>query len=218
MSSKRKYNINSETLLFIVGSLLLIVSFLLFHYDKIIEVDNMLKSSIDNEIYLENTTNNISVDINVDYLDNEEINSKPKKDYIPNYIAFLEIEKLNLKQGILPKNNPYNNVDYHIQILDVSDMPDVINGNMILASHSGNSSIAYFKNLYKLAVGDEAKVSYNGKLYKYKITNIYKEIKDGSVNIYRNVDKTTLTLITCSKNDKEHQTIYILELVSVDIY
>ena len=97
-------------------------------------------------------------------------------------------------------------------------MPDVVNGNFILAGHSGTSNVAFFKNLYKLELNDTAKVYYNSKVYTYKIVNIYNETKDGSVNVYRDSNKTTMTLITCTKDDKEHQTIYILELIGVETY
>lgn len=219
MNTKNSIKLQSETILFIVGSLLLIISFLLFHYEKIVEIANEIYNSIQSEIYKESTSNNqISVNINVDYLENKNQKNNPENSYVPNYIAFLEIEKLNLNQGLLPIDNYYNNVDYHIEILKVSDFPDVINGNFILAAHSGNSSISYFKNLYKLELGDTAKVYYQSKVYNYQIVNIYKEEKDGSVGIYRDLNKTTLTLITCSRNDKEHQTIYILELIGVETY
>ena len=51
--------------------------------------------------------------------------------------------------------------------------------------------------------------SYNNKKYIYKIDNIYNEEKTGKVRIFRNKNKTTLTLITCTKDDDYHQTIYI---------
>lgn len=203
---------------------MLIISFILFHYPKILEVNEEFKSLIETEIYKENTTinnqNNISVNINVDYVENnnQEINKQPENNYQSNYIAFLEIEKIKFKRGLLPKNSYYNNVDYNVEILEVSDFPNVINGNFILAGHSGTSNVAYFKDLYKLKLGDIAKVYYQGMVYKYQIVNIYNEVKDGSVNIYRDLNKTTLTLITCTKNDKNNQTIYILELVGVESY
>lgn len=197
---------------------MLIISITLFYYDKILEVSSEIKTNIETEIFKEKTKNKISVNVNTNYLDDEISDSKYDSSYTPNYIAFLEIDKINLRQGLLPIDNPYNYVDYHVQILEVSDFPNVINGNFILAGHSGTSSVAYFKNLYKLNISDTAKIYYNSKLYKYEIVNIYEETKDGSVNIYRNDEKTTLTLITCTKDDKEHQTIYILELVGVESY
>ena len=87
-----------------------------------------------------------------------------------------------------------------------------MNGNLILASHSGTSSISFFKNLYKLELNDDVYVNYNNKDYHYKVTDIYTDIKDGDIGIRRNKNKTTLTLITCTKNDKTTQTVYICEI------
>ena len=70
-------------------------------------------------------------------------------------------------------------------------------------------------NKLELNVGDTAYVTYKNKKYTYKITNIYKQSKTGKIAIYRNYDKTTLTLVTCTNNDSKTQTIYISELQSV---
>ena len=66
--------------------------------------------------------------------------------------------------------------------------------------------------MHKLKNNDIAYVYYNGIKYTYKVTRIYQVDKTGTVNIYRDVNKTTLTLITCTKGDKKHQTVFILEL------
>ena len=58
-------------------------------------------------------------------------------------------------------------------------------------------------------------INYKGKVYTYNIVNIYKQDKIGKIGIYRNYEKTTLTLVTCTNNDSKTQTIYISELVSV---
>ena len=129
------------------------------------------------------------------------------------YIGTLKIPKINLEHGFLDKNSKYNVVSKNILVHKSSDYPDVKNGNLILASHSGTSSISYFKNLYKLSTGDDVYINYNNKEYHYKVTRIYKDSKDGKVAIRRDYNKTTLTLITCTKNDKTTQTIYICELV-----
>lgn len=219
MSIKNK--IKNEEAILIVGSLLLIIALALFHYEKILEINNEIYNNIQSKIYQENNKNNLIVNIDVDYItetdiniDNKEVTNKPQV----NYLAFLEIPKINLNQGILPKTSYYNNVNYHVQILDISDLPDVINGNMVLAAHSGSSNIAYFKNLYKLTKDDKAYIVYNNKKYSYQVVNIYNQVKKGSLNIYRDINKTTLTLITCTKDDKNSQTVYILELTGVETY
>lgn len=216
-----KNNIKSEEAILIVGSLLLIIALVLFHYEKILEINNEIYNNIQSKIYQENNKNNLIVNIDVDYINETDTNidNPPLKEQpIINYLAFLEIPKINLNQGILPKTSYYNNVNYHVQILDISDLPDVINGNMVLAAHSGSSNIAYFKNLYKLTKDDKAYIVYNNKKYSYQVVNIYNQVKKGSLNIYRDLTKTTLTLITCTKNDKNSQTVYILELTGVETY
>ena len=100
----------------------------------------------------------------------------------------------------------------HSEVL-CSDLPDVKNGNLILMAHSGWASISYFEYLYNLRIGDYAYVTYEGNKYSYKLTKVYDVPKTGKVKIVRNYDKTTLTLITCTRNSMTLQTVYILELV-----
>jgi LPXTG-site transpeptidase (sortase) family protein len=130
------------------------------------------------------------------------------------YIGYLEIPKINLKRGFVNPNSPDNDVSKNIQIIKSSDMPDVNKGNFILAAHSGTAYISFFNTLYLLNEGDYAYVTYNGVKYTYKITKIYLQDKTGQIGIYRDSNKTTLTLVTCTKDDKNHQTIYIAELIS----
>ena len=92
-------------------------------------------------------------------------------------------------------------------------MPDVKKGNLILAAHRGNSSVSFFDKLYKLDIGDTASVTYNDKVYTYKLVNTYLEEKDGTIAIYRDETKNTLTLITCTRNDKKTQTVFIFEMI-----
>ena len=135
--------------------------------------------------------------------------TKPKIEYV----ASLSIPKISLEQGLAAMNSKYNSVNYGIQIIKSSSYPNVKNGNLILASHSGTSYRSIFKNLYKLTVGDVCIVTYKGKEYKYEITNIYNKPKIGKITIDRDYNKNTLTLITCTKNSDTEQTVYIAELI-----
>lgn len=134
-------------------------------------------------------------------------------DYTKYYVGNISIPKIDLKRGFVSKDSKYNNVNRNIYIVPESDYPDKDGGNFILASHSGTSSISFFKNLYKLTLGDKVDITYNNKNYTYIITNIYTDLKDGDVAIKRNKNKTTLTLITCTRGDKTTQTIYICERI-----
>ena len=134
------------------------------------------------------------------------------------YIGYLEIPKISFKRGFVDINSKDNVVSKNITIISGSKYPNVDKGNFIIAGHSGTGVHSYFKNLYKLSTGDKAYVYYKNIKYTYKIVKIYKQPKNGSVTIYRDYNKTTLTLVTCTKNDKKSQTVYIAELVSKDKY
>ena len=152
-------------------------------------------------------------EIKVD-IDKEEIKEQPKQEEKKtsnyNYIGVLEIPKINIKRGFLNIKDKGNNVNKNLQVIKGSDMPNVKNGNLIIAAHSGNSYISYFKNLYKLSNDDVAYVYFNNIKYTYKVAGKYDAEKNGKEN--------TLTLITCSQTDKTKQIVYILELESEENY
>lgn len=129
------------------------------------------------------------------------------------YLGILEIPKINLKQGFFEYNSPLNTVDKNIEVIETSQMPDVKNSNLILASHSGNSEIAYFKHLEQLVIGDVLYLDYNNKKYKYIIDDIYDRNKTGYIEIIRDKQRNTITLITCKKNTNM-QIVFIGYLVN----
>ena len=135
-----------------------------------------------------------------------------------NYTAILEIPSISLKKGLVNVDNKYNDVEYNIAILETSQMPDVKNSNLILASHNGNSNVSFFKDLEKLSTGEYAYIYYNGCKYIYKIANYYIVKKTGKLNITRDKTKNTLTLITCKNDSDTEQIIYIGYLVNKEIY
>lgn len=155
----------------------------------------------------------IKVDID-DEDTQEQLKQEEKKAPNYNYIGVLEIPKINIKRRFLNINDKGNNVNKNLQVIKGSDMPDVKNGNLIIAAHSGNSYISYFKNLYKLSNDDVAYVYFNNIKYIYKVAGKYDVEKTGKVVIHRDNKKNTLTLITCSQTDKSKQIVYILELES----
>lgn len=155
-------------------------------------------------------------------IDEEEIKEQPKQEEKKtsnyNYIGVLEIPKINIRRGFLNIKDKENNVNKNLQVIKGSDMPNVKNGNLIIAAHSGNSYISYFKNLHKLSNDDVAYVYFNNIKYTYKVAGKYDAEKNGKVTIHRDNKKNTLTLITCSQTDKTKQIVYILELESEENY
>ena len=144
-------------------------------------------------------TNNVNMDIAKPIVITEQYN-------YPNPV--IEIPKINLKQEVYPFNQEKNHVNKNIQVINGSEMPTKKHSNLILASHSGTSSIAYFKNLYKVNYNDVIYIYYQKTKYKYVIADIYDVPKTGYIEIKRNQSKNAITLITCKKNTNM-QTVYI---------
>ncbi len=132
------------------------------------------------------------------------------------YIGYLEIPKINLNKGFLAKDNKDNDVEKNIYVSPTSNYPDTDKGNLIIAAHSGTGWKAFFNDLYKLNTNDYAYVVYKEKRYVYKIDKIYKQQKTGKIAIYRDYDRKTLTLVTCTNNDSKTQTVYIAYLDKVE--
>ena len=145
----------------------------------------------------------------------EPDNKNNNNQNVENYIAYIMIPKIELNRGIYNTTSTLNNVNKNIYVHPVSTFPNNVSGNnLILASHSGSSSISYFKKLYKLELEDDVYLEYNGKTYHYKIKNIYTVLKDGTVALRVKQNVSTISLITCTKGDSKTQTIYICELIN----
>lgn len=202
-----KLQIATGVILLVSGTSVLLSDYVKDKRDVVFSEMNLAISEL-NKDTLEQIDNNDTEEEKV--IDKKE---EKKEQYYEEYIGVLEISKINFYKGFYNKNSGLNNVDYNLYVLPESSYPDVVNGNLMIAGHSGNYNNSYFANLYKLNVGDTANVTYKGKKYTYKITDIYYEKKTGTVRILRDKNKTTLTLITCTKDDEAHQTIYIAELI-----
>lgn len=180
------------------------------YYEQNVILEQM-PEDIANEDLVEETPSP-SIDNNKEENNNEQETTKPTVK-VETYIGYIKIPKINLNRGFYDINSKYNNVDKNIYVHPNSTYPNTKGNNLILASHSGTSSISYFKNLYKLELNDDIYINYNGKDYHYKIVNIYTVPKTGTVSLKINESISTVSLITCTKNDKTTQTIYICELI-----
>lgn len=151
-------------------------------------------------------------------LENKPLNISTTINTKSSIIGEIEIPKINLKKELFKINDINNNVEKNIEILKESSMPEIKNGNFILAAHSGVSKKAFFKNLYKLKENDIINIYYINVKYEYKVTNIYTELKKDGITIYRDLNKSTITLTTCAKDYKNSQLIVIGELQSINKY
>lgn len=217
----RKTKLIFSFIVLFIGALILFSEY--FNSKKIEVYDYM------NELYYNEPTNElVTLDSQIDnVLETEEENKENNEEKANNtsysfsnkndnsiYIGYLIIPDINLKKGFTKKDSKYNTISKNIQILSSSDYPDKDNGNVIFAAHSGNSSVSYFNKLYLLNIGANIYIEYNNINYTYEISNIYTVPKTGNVEVKRDKNKSTLTLITCTKNDNTTQTVYIADLIS----
>lgn len=212
--------------LFMIGLVIIVIALLILSYNYLLDKKKTVYTKMSIKLYESEISDNIEKE-EAETVDNDGIETINQVQVVENkdenkisfeYIGLIEIPKINLKKGFLDPSSSYNKVDYNVTVINTSLFPDVDLGNFILAAHSGNAYNSYFGKLYKLKKGDVAYIYYKGIKYEYKIVNIYEVPKTGEVNIYRNFDATTLTLITCTLNSNTKQTVYIAELYKKSKY
>lgn len=176
-------------------------------YQEQIKEENASNDLIDN--FFENSQNSEEVIVND--------NNKTNNTFTEDYTAVLEIPKIKLKRGIYSKEDKRNNVNKNIYLIDKTTLPDENNvSHIILAAHSGNSYISYFKNLHKLQIDDNVYFYFNGTKYIYKIIDKYEVEKTGDINLIL-TSESDITLITCKYNSNK-QIVYVGSLIDKDIY
>ena len=199
-----------------IGTLFIFCGILIFSSQYILNKRNSLFEYINMQLYFNQINDEPEpevVDDPVEPVEPVEPQEQPENVITESYVAIVEIPKIDLKKGLYDINSRYNTVSRNVAILSPSDYPDVVNGNFVLAAHSGNGYLSFFRNLYKLFY-----VYYNNYKYTYVINYIYNQQKTGTINVYRDHSKTTLMLITCTKNDESSQTVYVANLQGKEYY
>ena len=212
MIKKEKNKKKFKSQFLVIGSLSILVGISIIGYH--IYSDYRLKNIEDNNIqeFFNEEQNEETIQEEVFV----EVENKNVDETNYDYIAVLEIPKINLKRG-LSQDKYYNNVNRNVEILKGSTMPNISKGNFILAGHSGSGRVAYFRNLNKLTIGDISYIYYGGIKYTYKVNNIYDIEKTGTATITRDLNKTTLTMINCRHNTNK-QIVIISELINQESY
>ena len=85
-------------------------------------------------------------------------------------------------------------------------------------AHSGNSSIAYFKNLNKVNKNESIYIYYDGIKYEYIVINKYDIAKTGKAKILSSKDNKYITLITCNQAKEGYQIVVVGKIMSESIY
>ena len=211
--------INKKSRIFLLGSFLLLLAILVLLSPWLMELKEEVFAEMNLKIYEKQQSQSevkeeTAVDENLTALENLPPTTQTEAPtYNYHYIGYLEIPKIGFRRGFVDKNSKYNNIEYNITISSVSDFPDKEKGNFIIMGHSGYGYTAFFANLHKITIGDQAIVTYKNKQYTYQLVNTYLQDKTGKVAIFRDFNKKALTLITCTYQDNYHQTIFIFEPV-----
>lgn len=131
-----------------------------------------------------------------------KVEPQNKKELIGNLI----INKINLDMPLYNIESKKNNIEENITILKESILPPNKESIVFLAAHSGTSKISYFNNLDKLEINDTIFLTINNTENTYQIINIYKQKKNGYINVNKE-NKDQLILTTCDPNDNKYQLI-----------
>ena len=177
----------------VVGLFLICLGLCLFLSNKILN-SNLSK---DEDIKLDNTLGEM---ISYKYVDSSN-----------KYHSILSIPKIKLKRGIYDIGDINNNIDSNILIDKNSVYPNNYPSNVILIAHSGIGRPAYFNRLKELDEDSIVEYYYEHTKYVYKIDHYYYVEKDGKVNLDYDRSKKTITLITCSDDNK--QLVYVGYLI-----
>ena len=102
--------------------------------------------------------------------------------------------------GFYDYDNPLNNVDENIELINTN-----IDNTYLLAGHSGIGKNTYFNDLRYLKLNDDIYLEFDGYTIHYQVINIYRELKNGQINIKRQEDQIILT--TCDQLYKGYQLI-----------
>ncbi len=190
-----------KTKLIIFGIIIVIIGIIIGIIPLFFEKAKVEKENTKVKEYINNTSNSLNKSID----SNEDINYSEM-------LLVLEIPKIGLKRVVYKLDSDLNTIEKNIEIMKESSLPTEDNGNVILEGHNGNSDISYFNQLHKLNESDLAYIYYQGTKYIYSVDKIYDVEKDGYVEVTRNKDKNTLTLITCKRNTQDRQLVLIFYL------
>ena len=171
-----------------------------------------------NTILVNNYIKETTIDSNTaDVLSGEPIQDNKKNNYTINYTAVLEIPSISLKRGVVDSTKNFKSINYAISVDKNSNYPNE-NGNFILYAHSGNSNIAFFRNLTKVNINDDVYIFYNGIKYHYVIFDKYDIQKTGKAKVIASNVKNYITLITCNQKRNGYQTVLVGELTESKEY
>ncbi|MDU4848554.1 class D sortase [Clostridium sp.] len=112
-----------------------------------------------------------------------------------NIIGILSIHKLDLNVGI-GEGVDNETLKYSVGHFSDTAMPGQ-KGNFCVIGHRSYTYGEFFNRLDEIEENDEIIVEYNGKEFKYKVTEI-KVVKPEEISVLNQSEEEEITLITCT--------------------
>ena len=123
---------------------------------------------------------------------------------ISNPFATLIIPKIKVKEQLYPLNDPLNQVELHPEII-IFNNPAKKTGPILIAAHSGNTKVSFFKRLDHLLIGDIVHLEYQDIQYTYQVYLTEEQAKKGFIRI--NEEGIVLILTTCHPHKETKQLV-----------
>ena len=208
---KRKVKIKNKHLLIIISAFLILGSIFLLVYKYYGLYENQKQEEKSIEIFFQEIPQ-------VEQETTEEpVEEESKQENVINYVAVLEIPKINLKRGLVDRTSKYNDVDINKYTLKESIYPnEQTNSHVSLPSHSGSGYHAYFRKLNNLEMKDKIYLYYENIKYNYEITDRYEVEKTGTISL-RQTTGSDITLITCISGTNK-QVVFVGKLIEKENY
>lgn len=125
-------------------------------------------------------------------------------------LLWLEIPSIQLKEEVYPIYSSWNQVSFHVQILEDSNLEKNI---FFFAAHSGYGDKSYFNDIILLEKGDFIFVHIGDRRFMYVVSDKYFIDKDGYFYVGE-VEKNSLYLITCSRVYLDKQVVVVASMIS----
>lgn len=126
----------------------------------------------------------------------EQTQTEEKVTVTGNAIAVLQIPSQKIK-GVVKEGTDNETLKNYIGMFKGAALPGQV-GNFSVAAHN-NIYTELFRNLNKVNIGDEVKVTTKTSTYIYKITS-KQTVSPTSIEVINNSNKKEITLITCNYN------------------
>lgn len=116
-------------------------------------------------------------------------------------IALIDIEKIGV-HTVIAEGSTLDVLENNIGHFENTAMPGET-GNFSIAGHRNTINNEVFRNIDKLKVGDEIKITTLTDIFQYEINEIFVTAPSDTDVLNQNLDEKTMTIVTCTNRGKD---------------